>query len=77
MGNDLQVFRFKSQTIDILLKEDVNFEFDGDFLIHGKQTAQNLGYVNDRDAINSHTDVDERIIVKNSDVVKTRLPKIK
>ncbi|WP_061310184.1 phage antirepressor KilAC domain-containing protein [Clostridium botulinum] len=75
MGNELQVFRFKGQAIDILTKEDVNFEFDGDFLIHGKQTVQNLGYSENSKPLRE-LEEDEKYLVKNSDVLKQHYRKL-
>ncbi|EQB3099688.1 phage antirepressor KilAC domain-containing protein [Clostridium botulinum] len=75
MGNELQVFRFKGQAINILTKEDVNFEFDGDFLIHGKQTVQNLGYSENSKPLRE-LEEDEKYLVKNSDVLKQHYRKL-
>jgi prophage antirepressor-like protein len=66
MENQLTIF--EGEQLEILTKEDVNFEFNGDVLFNGKQIAMMLEYKNDRDAISKHTRENQRIKVKNSDV---------
>lgn len=73
---DLQIFKFQGQQVEILLKKDVNFEFDGDFLIHGSQAATNLGYERGTKAVQDHVDREEKFLVKNSDILKQDFRKL-
>ncbi|WP_160645385.1 BRO family protein [Chengkuizengella marina] len=54
----------------------MNFEFDGEALLNGKQTAELLGYLNTRDALSKHVDDDLKYKVKNSDVVNRDFRKL-
>ena len=68
MKNNLMIF--EGNEIEILTKEDVNFEFNGECLFNGKQTCKLLEYSNDRDAISKHIRENQKVKLKNSDVAK-------
>jgi len=54
MSNELTIF--EDQELEILTKEDVNFEFEGTVLLNGKQVSKILGY-----AVNCTTKESERV----------------
>ena len=54
MSNELTIF--EGQELEILTKEDVNFEFEGTVLLNGKQVSKILGY-----AVNCTTKESERV----------------
>lgn len=68
MENNLMIF--EGNEIEILTKEDVNFEFNGECLFNGKQICKILQYSNDRDAISKHIRDKQKVKIKNSDVAK-------
>jgi prophage antirepressor-like protein len=68
-----EVFEFNGNEMEILLTEDVDVEFDGDFLMSGKQVASVLGYSDTSDAIRTHIDEDDKILMKNSNLVNHQL----
>lgn len=61
-------FIFKDQSVELILGDETDIEFDGDFLVNGKQIADILGYVGTTNAIKRHVDDDDRFIIKNADV---------
>ena len=67
MKNELTIF--EGIELEVLTKEDVNIDFNGEVLFNGKQVAKLLEYVNDRDAINTKVRENQKIKLKNSDVV--------
>ena len=67
MNNELTIF--EGIELEVLTKEDINIDFNGDCLFNGKQVAKLLEYVNDRDAINTKVRENQKIKLKNSDVV--------
>ena len=62
--------------MEVLTKEDVNIEFNGECLFNGKQVAKLLEYVNDRDAINTKVRENQKIKLKNSDIICKHLRKL-
>lgn len=66
--DELALVKFGDSDLDILLKKDINIEFDGDFLVSGKKVAEILDYSNTRDAINNHVYDDDKYLLKNSNV---------
>ena len=67
MKNELTIF--EGIELEVLTKEDVNIEFNGECLFNGKQVAKLLEYVNDRDAINTKVRENQKIKIKNSNVI--------
>lgn len=65
-----EIMEFNGNEMDILLTEDAKVEFDGDFLMRARQVANVLEYKNTRDAMSRHVDGEDKIKLKNSDVVK-------
>jgi prophage antirepressor-like protein len=72
MENSLTIF--EGQELEILTKEDINFDFEGSVLFHGKQSSKILGYadnclneeserVNLSKAITNHVDDDCKYLV--------------
>jgi len=74
MSNDLTIF--EGQTIEILTKEDVSFEFKGTALFNGNQISKMLGYSEKSKPINKHVREDQRYLVKNSDVLNQHFRKL-
>lgn len=74
MKNNLMIF--EGNEIEILTKEDVNFEFNGECLFNGKQTCKLLEYSNDRDAISKHIRENQKVKLKNSDVINYNFRKL-
>lgn len=74
MENELRIF--EGIELDILTKDDVNIEFNGECLFSGKQVCNVLQYVNDRDAISSKVRENQKVKVKNSDVVNSYFRKL-
>lgn len=74
MENELRIF--EGIELDILTKDDVNIEFNGECLFSGKQVCNVLQYVNDRDAISSKVRENQKVKVKNSDVVNNNFRKL-
>jgi prophage antirepressor-like protein len=68
MNNELMIF--EGQNLEVLTKENVNFEFNGEVLFNGKQVCSILEYSNDRDALSKHVRENQKFKVKNSDVAK-------
>ena len=67
MNKELTIF--EGIELEVLTKSDVNIDFNGECLFNGKQVAKLLEYVNDRDAINTKVRENQKIKLKNSDVV--------
>lgn len=60
---------FEGFNIEFLTKSEVNFEFNGNVIFHGGQTASVLGYSNVADALKQHIDEDCKYKVTNSNIV--------
>ena len=67
MNKELTIF--EGIELEVLTKSDVNIDFNGECLFNGKQVAKLLEYVNDRDAINTKVRENQKIKLKNSNVV--------
>lgn len=74
MKNELTIF--DGIELDVLTKEDVNIEFEGDCLFCGKQIAEILEYKRPSDAISDNVRDKYKIKIKNSDTVKDRFRKL-
>lgn len=74
MKNELMIF--EGSNIDLLTKEEVNFEFNGDVLFSGKQVAEVLEYANSSQTLSQHVDDDCKHLVKNSDISKRYFRKL-
>lgn len=74
MSNDLMVFDGKE--IEILTKEDVNFEFKGTALFNGNQISKMLGYSEKSKPITKHVRENQKYLVKNSDVLNQHFRKL-
>lgn len=70
MKNNLMIFEEKE--IEILTKDDVNFEFNGECLFNGIQVTNILGYSNGNRDIDSHCD-EECIELITKDKLNTDL----
>lgn len=66
MNKELTIF--EGNELEILTKEDINVEFNGECLFNGKQVCGILEYKNDRDAISTKVRENQKIKIKNSDV---------
>ena len=74
MNKELMVF--EGIELEILTKEDVNIEFNGEILMNGKQVAKLLGYVKTTNSISMHVDEENKILLKNSDTLKQGIRKL-
>ena len=63
-SKDVRVPEINCDNIDILTSNDVDVEFEGEFLINGEQLAKEMGYFSTHGAINRHVDKDCRVIIK-------------
>lgn len=61
MSTDLMIF--EGQELEVLTKEDVNFDFDGTVLFNGKQVGEILGYSNYNRDIERHCENESVFIV--------------
>ncbi len=50
------LIKFEGFNVEYVLKSDVNFEFEGDVLFHGNQSAELLGYSNPHKALDDHVE---------------------
>ena len=64
----VKVFELNGKEIDVLMTNDVDVEFEGEFLMSGRQVAGVLGYSRPSRPIKRHVDEDDRIMMKNSDL---------
>lgn len=74
MNNELTIF--EGIELEILTKDDVNIEFNGDVLFNGKQVAEILGYKRPSDAIHDNVRDIHKYKIKNSDTVNNRFRKL-
>lgn len=74
MMNDLMIF--EGVEIEILIKEDVNFDFNGEVLFNGKQVCNILEYTNSSKAISDHIRESQKVKVKNSDITNRYFRKL-
>ncbi|WP_440118517.1 BRO family protein [Paenibacillus sp. QZ-Y1] len=70
------LIKFEGFNVEFLMKEDVNFDFEGEALFHGGQSASVLEYSNTRDALIRHVDEDCKYKIMNSDVVNPDFRKL-
>lgn len=63
-----ELIRFENQRFEVLTKQDVKIEFDGEILMCAKQVTSVLQYSNGRQAIAAHVDNECKLLLKNSDV---------
>ena len=61
-------FIFNNEELDLLLRNEIKIDFDGDFLVSGNKVCQFLGYVKPRNAITNHVDEDDKYLLKNADI---------
>lgn len=66
MGNGLAIF--EGVELEILTKEDVNIEFNGECLFCGKQVCEILLHSNPSKAIKDNVDEENKLLLKNSDI---------
>ena len=64
----VNVFEFNGNGIDVLMTNDVDVEFEGEFLMSGRQVAEVLGYSDTSQALRKNVDEDDRIMMKNSNL---------
>ena len=74
MNDELMIF--EGHEIEILTKEDVNFDFDGTVLFNAKQVCETLEYINDRDAIKTHVRDSYKYKVSNSNITNCGFRKL-
>lgn len=74
MNNQLMIFQ--GEELEILTKEDVNLKFDGAVLFNAKQIGDMLGYARPMKAITCKTRENQRVLIKNSNVLKQDLRKL-
>ena len=74
MSNELMIF--EGQEIEILTKEDVNFEFKGTALFNGNQISKMLGYSEKSKPITKHVRDNQKYLVKSSDVLDRHFRKL-
>lgn len=74
MKNELMFF--EGVEIEILTKEDINFDFNGEVLFNGKQVCNILEYTNPSKAISDHVRENQKIKVKNSDITGLKFRKL-
>ena len=67
MNNELTIF--EGIELEVLTKEDVNIDFNGEVLFNGKQVAKILDYVNHVEAIRTKVRENQKIKLKNSDIM--------
>lgn len=68
MANELMIF--EGEELEVLTREDVNFEFDGTVLFNGNQVGAILNYARPTKAITDKTRESQKCLIKNSDVLK-------
>ena len=73
-NNELTIF--EGQKLEILTKEDVNFEFKGTALFNGNQISKTLGYSEKSKPINNHVRDNQKYLVKNSNVLNQHFRKL-
>lgn len=74
MNKDLTIFEGKE--LEVLTKEDVNFDFDGTVLFNGKQSGEIMEYVRPTKAISDNVRNNQKYTVKNSDILKQDFRKL-
>jgi len=74
MSNELTIF--EGQELEILTKEDVNFEFKGTALFNGNQISSMLGYSEKSRPITKNVRDNQKYLVKNSDVLNQHFRKL-
>lgn len=67
---------FENMELEILSKDDVNFEFNGEVLFNGKQVAEILEYKRPSDAVRDNVRECYKYKVKNSNTVGDRNRKL-
>lgn len=70
MGNSLTIF--EDQELEILTKEDVNFDFEGTVLFNGVQVTSILEYANQNRDIERHCD-EEAVFIITKDKLSTKM----
>lgn len=74
MKNELMFF--EGVEIEILTKEDIDFDFNGEVLFNGKQVCNILEYTNSSKAISDHIRDNQKVKVKNSDITNRYFRKL-
>ncbi|MCD3276693.1 Bro-N domain-containing protein [Clostridium botulinum] len=74
MKNSLMIF--EGIELEVLTKEDVNFEFEGTVLFNGKQIGNILEYSRGSKAIADNVRDNQKYKIKNSDVLKQDFRKL-
>lgn len=67
---------FEGVELEVLTKEDVSINFDGEVLFNAKQTCDILGYSNSRKAIADHVREKHKVKITNSDVTNRYFRKL-
>jgi len=67
---------FEGQELEILTKEDVNFEFKGTALFNGNQISSMLGYSEKSRPITKNVREDQKYLVKNPNVLNRHFRKL-
>ncbi|BDR74169.1 hypothetical protein K144316041_p20080 (plasmid) [Clostridium tetani] len=60
----------EGKELEVLTREDVNFDFDGTVLFNGKQVGEILSYARPTKAIIDRTRESQRFLIKNSVILK-------
>jgi anti-repressor protein len=68
--------KFNDYDLEVLLKNEVDIEFEGDFLLSGKQIAEVLDYSNSRKSLKDHVPKEDSYLLKNSNVTQSDFRKI-
>lgn len=74
MSNELMIF--EGEELEVLTREDVNFEFDGTVLFNGNQVGDVLGYKRGVKAVNDYTRENQRYKISNSKILKQDFRKL-
>jgi len=75
MSNELTIF--EGQELEILTKEDVNFEFEGTVLLNGIQCVSILGYTNQNRDIERHCEEEDIYIITKEKLSTEMVLKLK
>jgi len=67
MSNELMIF--EGEELEVLTREDVNFDFDGTVLFNGKQAGTLLKYKNPSESIRVNVREKDKYLVKNANIL--------
>lgn len=74
VNNGLMIF--EGESVEILFKEDVNIDFNGECLFNGKQICDLLMYSENSKPISRHVRDNQKIRLSNSNVLKQHFRKL-